>query len=146
MPRFSTTLKGSGPTTTGIVVSDAVLAKLSSARRPAVTVTVNGYHYRTTVGIMGGVAMLPFSAEHRKASGLNAGDAIEVELALDTAPRTVDIPDDLRAALDARKALRAAFDNQAPSRRKADVDNVASAKSPETRARRIAAIVERLRG
>ena len=77
---------------------------------------------------------------------VNAGDAIEVELVLDNAERTLEFPDDLRAALDGRKAIRAEFDKQAPSRRKADVDNVVSAKSPETRSRRIAAIVERPRG
>ena len=90
--------------------------------------------------------MLPFSAQHRDASGLSGGDAIAVELEIDRAPRTVDIPADLGEALDATSGLREAFLKQAPSRQKADVENVLSAKSPDTRARRIEAILARLGG
>ncbi|EXJ51388.1 hypothetical protein GCM10023065_02630 [Microbacterium laevaniformans] len=75
--------------------------------------------------------------------GLAGGDAIEVTLELDTAPRTVEVPDDLAVALD-DAGIRARFDALAPSARKAHVTNVVSAKSDETRTRRIAAIVAML--
>lgn len=143
--RFVTRLLQTGRTTTGIEVPADVLRQLGGGARPAVAVTVSGYAYRTTVGVMGGKTLLPFSAAHRTASGLEGGQAIEVELSLDAAPRSLDIPADLEAALAAAPALRAAFLNQAPSRQKADVQTILGARSPQTRARRIEAIMARLR-
>ena len=81
-----------------------VVAALGAGKRPPVVVNVNGYEYRSTVAPMGGKYLLPFSAERRKESGIGGGDAIDVELTVDTAPRTVEVPDDLQAALDASPA------------------------------------------
>lgn len=83
--RFRTTILQSGRTATGIQVPDEVVEALGSGRRPAVKVTVNGYTYRSAVATMGGTQMISLSAEHRTASGL-AGDEVEVDLELDTAP------------------------------------------------------------
>ena len=74
----------------------------------------------------------------------DGGDAIDVELTLDTAPRTVDAPADLRAALDASPTVAAAWEKLSNSNRKAQVESVLGAKAAETRARRIAAIVAKL--
>jgi uncharacterized protein YdeI (YjbR/CyaY-like superfamily) len=67
-----------------------------------------------------------------------------VTLELDTAPRTVEVPEDLAAALDAAAGTREAFDKLAPSMRKEHVRQVEEAKTQETRERRIARIVEKL--
>lgn len=144
--RFDTVLLQTGKTTTGIVVPPDAIAGLGLGGRPALIVRVNGYSYRSTVGVMGGKAMLPFSAQHREASGIKGGDPIAVELEPDTAPRTVELPADLEQALAQHSALRQIFMKQAPSRQKADVQAVMDAKAPETRARRIAAIVKKLGG
>ena len=81
-------------------------------------VSVNGYEYRSTIATMGGRFMIAFSSDKRAATGLAGGDPITVELTLDTAPRTVEVPADLAAALDAA-GVRAAFDALAPSAKKA---------------------------
>lgn len=141
---FDTILTQTGEKTTGIVVPPDVITQLGGGARPALLVGVNDYSYRTTVGIMGGRSMLPFSAQHREASGIKGGDPITVTLEIDRAPRTVEIPDDLDRALAAVQGLRDAFLKLAPSRQKADVENVTGAKAAETRARRVAAIVARL--
>ena len=60
------------------------------------TLTVNGYAYRSTVATVDGRSMVGFSAAHRAASGLNGGDAVEVEIELDTEPRVIEVPPDLR--------------------------------------------------
>jgi uncharacterized protein YdeI (YjbR/CyaY-like superfamily) len=93
---------------------------------------------------MGGKYLLPFSAERRRESGIVGGDPIEVELTVDAAPRVVDVPEDLRAALEASPAAAAAWEKLAPSYRKAHVTSVLGAKAAETRARRIAAVVVKL--
>jgi hypothetical protein len=144
--RFKSTLKQTGTNTTGIVVPREIMDRLAAGARPALAVRVNHYSFRTTVGVMGGRSLLPFSAEHRKASKLEGGDAIEVELQLDQAPRTVDLPEDLEKALKADPDIHAVFLKLAPSRRKAAILNVLGAKAAATRARRISALVSALSG
>lgn len=129
----------------GIEVPPEIIEALGGGKRPAVAVSVNGFEYRSTVGVMGGAFLIPFSADKRAASGIQGGDPITVEVTLDTAPRTVEVPDDLAAAL-AAAGVRDAFDRLAPSHRKAHVTSVDSAKAAETRARRIDAVVAKLAG
>lgn len=129
---------------TGIVVPPEVVEALGGTKRPAVTVTIGDYSYRSTVASMGGQYMLPFAKEHRERTGLGPGDALEVTLELDTAPRTVEAPADLAAALAARPGARDAFDRLSYSIRKEHVRQVESAKAPETRERRISRIIEGL--
>ena len=143
--RFQTRMTKTGVNTTGVVVPPELIAELGAGARPSVIVKINNYTYRTTIGVMKGNAMLSFSAQHREASGISGGDQIEVELLLDTQPRTAKVPEDLARSLAAEPELAAAFEKLAPSRRKADVENVVSAKSAETRVRRIEAIVKRIR-
>jgi hypothetical protein len=140
--RFETTLLLSG-NNTGIVVPAEIVEQLGAGKRPPVNVTVNGYAYRSTIATMGGRYMISFSSDKREATGLQGGDPITVELTLDTAPRTVELPDDLATAL-ADAGLREAFDKLAPSHQKAHVTSVEGAKAAETRARRIAAVVAKL--
>ena len=142
--RYATTMALIGRNT-GIPVPDEVLERLGGGRRPAVDVAVNGYRYRSTVGSMGGRALIPFSSEHRGSSGIAGGDELEVELALDVAPREVSVPDDLAAALEAAGATDR-FAGLAPSHRKAHVTAVEEAKAPETRTRRIENVVRKVNG
>lgn len=98
--RFRGTLVLGGKTATGIEVPAEVVAALGRGRtRLPVTVRVGAHRYRSTIAPMGGSYWIPFAAEHRAATGLAAGDSTDVDLELDTAPRTVDVPPDLAAAL-----------------------------------------------
>ncbi len=143
--RFTTTVELGGKTATGFEVPADVVDALGSGRRPAVTVTIGGYTYRSTVASMGGRFMVPLSAEHRAASGLAAGDEVDVDLELDTAPRELVVPDDLAAALAADPAAHAAFEALSYSNRRRHVLSVDGAKTDATRQRRIAKVVEELR-
>ena len=142
--RFKTTIELGGKTATGFQVPSEVVAGLGTGKRPKVSVTIGGHTYRSTVAVYGGVFMLGVSAENRAAAGVSAGDVVEVELAADRAPRTVEVPDDLAAALAARPAARAAFDALSYSNQRARVLAVEAAKSPGTRARRVAKTVSDL--
>ena len=128
---------------TGIPVPADVLESLGGGKRPPVVVRVNGYEYRSTIAPMGGRFLISFSADRRKETGLTGGDPISVELTIDTAPRTVEVPADLVTALAAAGAT-AAFDALAPSVRKAHVVSVTSAKSDATRERRTQAVVSKV--
>jgi hypothetical protein len=143
--KFSTTMFQDG-NNTGIEVPPDVVAALDAGKRPPVVINVNGYEYRSTVAPMGGKYLLPFSAERRRESGISGGDAIDVELTLDTAPRTVEVPADLRAALDASPTAAAAWEKLAYTHKKEHARSVLDAKKAETRTRRIAAVVAKLEG
>jgi len=132
-----------GMKATGLPIPADAIAVLDSGKRPKVKVSLNGTTYRSTVAAYGDVFMLPLSKEHRDAAGVKAGDQVEVMLALDAEPRTVEVPDDLAMALE-EGGVTAVFDALAPSKRKEYVRQVTSAKAEETRQRRIAKIVTTL--
>ena len=145
-PHFTAILQLHGKTATGIEVPPTVVAALGSGKRPAVNATINGYTYRSTVTPMGGVFMLPVSAEIRAGAGVAAGETVTVALTLDSAPREVAVPADLAAALDAAPEARQAFEALSYSNKRAHVLSVEGGKTPETRRRRIARVVEILLG
>lgn len=142
--RFQTTVELGGKTATGIEVPPDVVDALGSGKRPAVAVTINGHTYRSTIAPMGGRFMLPLSAENRTGAGVAAGDVVDVDVELDTAPRTVDVPDDLRRALAKDATARERFESLPYSHRKEHVRALESAKKPETRERRLAKTLEML--
>lgn len=144
--RFETTLwrpDGEG-TSTFIQVPLDVRATFGRAR-PPVLVTVNGYTYRSTIAVYGGRSYLPVNKEHREKAGVAPGDTITVELTPDPESQQVQVPDDLRGALDDDPAVRTLFDALSYSHRREYVIWVDGAKRPETRERRIVQTVERLR-
>jgi hypothetical protein len=133
---FDTVVEATG-NNTGIVVPDAAIEQLGAGKRPAVLVEVNGYEYRNTVGVMGGRSMIGISAAIRKETGLTGGDAIHVKLTVADAPREVDMPADFAQALAAAPSAGAFFAALSNSLQRYHVDAIASAKTEETRARRI---------
>jgi hypothetical protein len=140
-----TIIQQSGKTATGIQVPAEVIDALGAGKRPAVTVTINGYTYRTTVAVMGGRYMIGVNAEHRAGAGVAGGEEVEVDLDLDTAPREVHVPADFAAALDAEPAARRTFDGLSYSNQSWHVLQVEGAKTDETRQRRIAKSVDILK-
>jgi len=142
--RFSTTVELGGKTATGMAVPADVVDALGAGKKPAVQVTVNGHTYRSTVATMGGRFLLPLSAEHRTAAGVAAGDRVEVDVELDTAPRVVEVPADLAGALDAEPAARRRFDGLSYSAQRRHVLAVEGAKAEATRQRRVASAVATL--
>ena len=143
--RFRAVIELGGKTATGIRVPAEVVAALGSTKRPAVRVTLNGHTYRSTVAPLGGAFMLPVSAEVRTAAGVAAGEEVDVELELDTAPRTVDLPADFTEALDRDADAQRAFDALSYSNQRRHVLAIEGAKTAETRQRRIATAVTQLR-
>ena len=139
---FDTVILGFG-NNTGIEVPPENLSALGSTKRPPVTVTLAGYSYSSTVGAMGGRSLVSLPKAHRDAAGLKAGDAVRVTLTLDAGPRTVEVPSELQAALDAA-GLTGRFEELAYSRRKEHARQVREAKTDATRERRIAKVLEAL--
>ena len=134
--KFTAKLMKTGANTTGIEVGPEILETLGGGKRPRVRITFNGSTFSLTLGSMRGKVMILVSAERRAAAGVTGGETYEVEIVLDTAPETIELPSDFAEALDAA-GLRAAFESLAPSHRKEHVRAITGAKAQETRARRI---------
>jgi hypothetical protein len=143
--RFRATVETEGKTATGINVPEEVVDALGAGKRPRVTVTINGHTYRSSVAVLGGRYMLGVSAENRAAAGVAAGDTVDIDLELDTAPREVTVPADFAAALAAEPAARATFEGLSYSNKSWHVLQIDGAKTAETRQRRIARSLEALR-
>jgi hypothetical protein len=135
--KFKTTLLKAGKTATGFEIPAEIVESCGVGKKPPVKVTINGYTYRNTVAVMGGVFMLGVSAEHRKGARVEGGDEIEVRLELDTEPRTVEVPAAFKVIMDKNTWMQEAFDELSYSKKKAIVLPIMEAKGEDTRNRRI---------
>jgi hypothetical protein len=142
--RFRATIQLAGKTATGIEVPADVVDGLGAGRKPPVSVTIEGHTYRTTVASRGGRYLVGVSAENREKAAVAAGDEVNVEIVLDSAPREVAVPSDFAEALAAAPEAERFFGGLSYSQRQWFVLNIEEAKKPETRQRRIDKAVERL--
>lgn len=143
--RFHSVIQLGGKTATGIPVPNEVVASLGSSKRPSVRVTINGHTYRSTLASRSGQFMLPISAENRASAGVAAGDEVEVDIELDTAPREVTVPPDLAEALERDVDAKRYFDGLSYSQKQRHVLPIEQAKTAETRQRRIDKALSMLR-
>jgi hypothetical protein len=127
-----------------IEIPEMVVKKLGAGKRVPVRVTLNGVKYRSTIAVYGHRYYLPARKEIRDAAELVPGGRARVSLDVDTAPRTVKVPNDLARALSAAK-LRAGFDAFSCSHRREFVEWVTEAKRSETRAARIPKVLAQVR-
>ena len=135
--RFRAKMLTAGKTALGFEIPPEVIEGLGAGKRPPVLVTINGYTYRNTVAVYGGVYMVGVSAENRAQARVKGGDEVDVDLELDTAPREVEVPPELQAALDADPAAKATFEKLSYSNKSWHALQVTGTNNPETRARRI---------
>lgn len=127
-----------------IPIPSEVVAALGGGGRIPVAVTFDGISYTGSIVNMGEGPCLGLLKSIRTALDKDPGDTVVVTVERDTAERTVDVPDDLAAAL-AAAGLREGFDELSYSKRREFVTAVTEAKRPETRARRVEKAVEAAR-
>jgi hypothetical protein len=140
---FTVTLERVGKTATMFRVPFDLEEAFGRAR-PPVLVTIEGHTWRTTPGVYDGVGHIVVNRSVKAATGVDAPDRVAVTMELDTKPRTVRVPSDLQAALSEAHDAKAEFDRLSYTHRREYVERVEEAKRPETRARRVAAAVERV--
>ncbi len=134
---FRAIIVQTGKTACGIQVPEAAVEGLGGSKRPAVVVTLDGYTYRSTVAPMNGGFWVGVNSDHRAASGLKAGDEVQVTLALDTVPRELDVPPELAEALEADPVASAFFDGLSYSNKRVFTLSVEGTNNPQTKARRV---------
>jgi len=143
--RLTATLVPRGPAAAVVLDGEQVEAVGEGAKRFPVVATVNGYTWRTTVTRMRSEFLLGLNRAVRQEAGVEAGDTVEVNVELDTAPREVEVPAALANALAEDSEARAAFDRLAYTHRKEYASWIDEAKRDETRERRLAQALEMLR-
>ncbi|MFB8009019.1 YdeI/OmpD-associated family protein [Nocardia sp. NPDC056000] len=118
-----------------------VIAALGGGGRIPVRATFDGIAYTGSIMSMGDGPCLGIRKGIRAELGRGPGDTVTVTVERDTAERTVEVPDDLAAAL-ADAGVRDAFDGLSYTNRRELATGVAEAKRPETRAKRITKAVD----
>lgn len=141
---LDTTLTPFGPAG-AILLTDDEVATLGGGKRAAVRVTVGEKTARLRLAVMGGRTCIGMSKAVRADLGLQIGDALRAHIALDEAPREVEVPPELAAALAADGEAEAAYARLAFTHRKEYAVWVGEAKKPETRLRRAEQAVAMLR-
>lgn len=154
MPRTASVVNFTGVLTptaragggTLVPVPRDVAARLGLKGMPKVQAVIAGHHYRGSLMPMGdGTYCLGVLKSIQEAAGVGQGDSVTVELALDTAPRTVEVPSDLAKALARDKKAAAAWDALSYTNKKEAARAIEEAKRPETRERRLDGVLRKLR-
>ncbi len=137
-------IKDNGTSGAGIKVPFDVQKAFGSKGRIKVKGTIDGYPYRGSIHPYGGVHYLGVRKEIRDAIVKKPGDYVSIVMEVDTEPRIVEVPGDLRRALDINEAAREEFERCSYSHKKEYVDWIVESKKPETRGRRINKLLEML--
>jgi hypothetical protein len=121
------------------------LAEIGGNKRAPLKVTVKHHTYQSTATVMDGKCLVVFPTRDRVASGVASGDKVTVTLQLDAGYREVEMPGALSVALESEN-LTDEFNSLVYSKRKEHARSVAEAKAEETRQRRIAKVLDSLKG
>jgi hypothetical protein len=118
-----------------------VVAVFHRKGRVPVEGTINGFPFRSSLMNMGDGHMMVINAQLRTGAQCKAGDTVSVLMALDEDERTAMYPDISRGSLPATSRLGSSGPSSLSSTRK----KIGDAKRPETREKRIAAMMDALR-
>jgi Bacteriocin-protection, YdeI or OmpD-Associated/Domain of unknown function (DUF1905) len=143
--RFTGTVEAGRGGGAFVVLPDRVVKSLGGGSRCRVIGTLNGTNFESsTMGMGAGRVCMGVHKGTRQAASVEIGDRVKVEVALDTRPRQVTVPEDLAAALAGDAAAAKAFERLSFTHRREYVEWITEAKRDETRARRIKQTLDRL--
>jgi len=139
------TLEPRGPAA-AFVLSDEQVSAVGAGRKTfPVRVGVNGVTLPLRLARMGGENLIGLARAARERAGLSIGSAYPVEITADLEPRSVEVPEDLTAALADDPQAQTAFEALAYSHRREFVRWITEAKREATRAQRVTKTVDMLR-
>ena len=104
--------------------------------------TINGFPFRSSLMPCGGRHMMPVNKTLCQGGGVKPGDIVEVVMERDEEARTVEALALLKKALAKNKAAKANWEKLAFTHKKEMAVWIEGAKQEETRARRLAKVVE----
>lgn len=130
----------------GIPVPPEVVTALAGGNHPKVQLTLNGFSYRSSIAKYGDEYWIPVSKARRSAGKLEVDVPYEIEIDLDTAPRAVELPDELAQHFASDTASKQAWEAMSFSNQLRLVTPILNAKKPETRQRNIDKVIAQLNG
>jgi bifunctional DNA-binding transcriptional regulator/antitoxin component of YhaV-PrlF toxin-antitoxin module len=140
---YQTTVIGHG-NHASIEIPEKNLKELGANKRAPLKITINNYTYQSTATGVDGKCMVVFPSKDRHAAKATSGDVVTVTLELDSGYRNVEIPQELRDALEAY-GLGEAFRELVYSKRKEFARQVSEAKAEDTKKRRVEKIIALLK-
>ena len=145
--KFTAQLVGHGPKGAWVFlpVPFDVLAVFGSRSRVPVAGTLNGSPFKTSLMPNGdGTHSMWVNKQLQAGANAKAGDSVKVVMYADKEPRTVSVPDDLKAGLSRSGMAGQTFARLAYTHQKEFVNWITGAKKPETRERRLKKTLEML--
>lgn len=144
--RFKTKLIGKAGTQIAAVRPPFDVVEVFGTKgRVPVRGTLNGFPFRSSLMNMGEGHMMVVNADLRAGAKCKAGDTVSIVMQLDDAPRVVEVPAYLKKIIACDPITKAAWAKLSFTHQKEHVRAIEEAKKPETREKRIAAMMEMLR-
>jgi uncharacterized protein YdeI (YjbR/CyaY-like superfamily) len=106
-----------------------------------VVITIDGIKFKRYIARYAGELLMVFNAELREKTGYKAGDRVHMLIERDFEPRVVELPEDVETALNEAREMEV-WKTWSYSHQNEDMAGINEAKKPETRAKRIAKLVE----
>ena len=131
---------------TYVLVPREVEKKLGLKGRPKIQSVIAGHPYRGSLMPTPDGFCLGVLKAIQQSAGVSRGDTVTVELDVDTAPRVIEAPADLARALARDRKASAAWEKLSYTNKREIAQSLDEAKKVETRERRLAAALDRLRG
>lgn len=129
-----------------IPVPAETVAALAGGNRPKVSLTLNGFTYRSSIAKMGDGFWIPVSKARRKAGNLEVDVPYEIDIELDTDPRIVEVPEELASHFPSNPEAKARWDALSYSTQLRMVTPITKAKKQETRDRNVTKVIGQLQG
>ena len=122
-----------------------VVAVFQRKGRVAVKGTIKGFPFRSSLMNMGDGHMMVVNAEMRAGAQCKAGDTVKVLMELDEDKRAIEVPGYLKKIIAGDPKAREFWPQLSFTHQKEYVREIEGAKRPETREKRIAAMMDALR-
>jgi hypothetical protein len=121
-----------------------VVAVFQRKGRVPVKGTINGFPFRSSLMNMGEGHMMVVNAELRAGAQCKAGDTVSIFMELDEGKRTVEVQGYLKKIIHSDPKAREFWPKLSFTHQKEYVREIEDAKKPETREKRIAAMMSAL--
>jgi hypothetical protein len=122
-----------------------VIETFGTRARVPVRGTINGFAFRSSLVPMGGCHFMVVNKTMRDGAKVKAGDTVDVVMARDVEPRTVEPPPELKKELAKSKKAQDRWDKMSFTNKKEMALSIREAKQEQTRKRRLAKVMQVLK-
>ncbi len=144
--QFKVKIEGKEAGVVAAITPPVDVAEMFGTRgRVPVRGTINGFPFRSSLMPMGGCHMMPVNKTLCRGAGAKPGDVVDVVMERDEEDRTVDAPPELSRELKKNKKALANWEKMSFTNKKEMAISIREVKQEETRARRLAKVMQVLK-